>query len=344
MLTETTKSEGDAAMEARWLVETRGDPLGEVQQVMIDAWEGLDLNLMMVSINGDSRPKILTHPEELQQVNPFKPLMTKNNAKYIPEILQNYPDSRVGVLLRPCEMRALKEKQKRESFPDERLATITVDCLSTYPEDDYQWRSKRTSSRKGIDLNSLQFARQGGIVAYRFRSACQACRSPVGQDADINIGVIGLPVRQKILIQVSGGATFDFLIDKHPPTDEEPDILKQRERIISRLLQRSSQTRNRLFDNLAGVLPRNLDALLDHFEGCGECRDCLDVCPLCDIQYPAKDVHGRYLRPDVKQWMISCAGCGMCEQACPNHLPLVSYFAFIQGQILESSDLETRIH
>ena len=344
MRMETTKSEGEAAMEARWLIETRGDPLGEVQQVMIDAWEGLDLDLMMVSTNGDGRPHILTHSEELQQVNPFKPLMTKNNAKYLPQILQNNPDSKLGVLLRPCEMRALQGKEKREAFPGERLVTITVDCLSTYPEDDYQWRSKRTGSPKGSDLNSLQFARQGGIAAYRFRSACQACRSPVGKDADINIGVIGLPVRQKILIQVREGATFDLLIDKHPPTDEVSDLLQQRDRIVARLLQRSSQTRKRLFDNLASVLPRNLDALLDHFEGCGECRDCLDVCPLCDSQYPAKDIHGRYLRSDVKQWMISCAGCGMCEQACPNHLPLVSYFAFIQGQLASSSDPAARIH
>jgi Na+-translocating ferredoxin:NAD+ oxidoreductase RnfC subunit len=33
--------------------------------------------------------------------------------------------------------------------------------------------------------------------------------------------------------------------------------------------------------------------------------------------------------------MISCAGCGMCEQACPNHLPLVTIFNQIREQLIE---------
>lgn len=331
-------------MNTRWLVETRGDPISAVQQVMIKAWEGFDLDLMMVSINGHGRQRVLAHPEELQQVNPFKPLMTKNTAKYLPEFLQENPDSRLGVLLRPCESRALRGKQKRESFPNERLMIISVDCLSTYPEDDYQWRSKRKGSTERLNTGSLQFARQGGIAAYRFRSACQACRSPVCQDADINIGVLGLPVRQKIMIQVRGESTLDHFKIEQSSNEEDSVLFRQRDRIVSRLLQRGSQTRNRLIDNLDSILPRDMDALLDQFEGCGDCRECLDKCPLCDSDYPAKDKRGRYQLTDVEQWMISCAGCGMCEQACPNHLPLVTIFASIQGQLTGSTDPAARFH
>ena len=331
-------------MSTRWLVDTRGDPLGTVLKVLISAWGSLDLDLMMVSTNGDARPDILTQPAELEGVNPFKPLMTNNIAKYIPELIQEKSESRVGVLLRPCELRALDEKLKRVSFPEERLVTFCIDCLSTYPKDDYEWRLKRIKSSAGAVPGTLQFARQGGIAAYRFRSACQACRSPIGQDADINIGVIGLPVRRKILIQVRQGSYFESLINGPPTTHDELDLIHQRDRIVARLLQRSSRTRNRLTDNLASILPGDLDALLDQFEGCGECRDCLDACPLCDAEYPAKDIQGRYQKADVRQWMISCAGCGMCEQACPNHLPLVSFFSFIQGQLIQSPSHTASIH
>lgn len=344
MLKGNTRSEGEVAMSTRWLVETRGDPLGAVQKIIVDAWQRLHLDLMLVSTNGSAIPEILTHPAELEGVNPFKPLMTKNIAKYIPELIQEMPDSRIGVVLRPCEMRALKGKLKRVSFPEERLATICVDCLSTYPQDDYQWRSKRRKSLAGYVPGSLQFARQGGIAAYRFRSACQACRSPIGQDGDINIGVIGLPVRRNILVQIRQRLTTELATLEHPITQDESGLLHERDRIVARLLQRRTRTRKRLIDNLDSILPDDLDALLDHFEGCGGCRDCLDVCPLCDADYPAKDIRGRYLKADVNQWMISCAGCGMCEQACPNHLPLVSFFSFIQGQLNQSVDQNSRIH
>lgn len=331
-------------MSTRWLVETRGDPLGAVKKIMVDAWQSLDIDFMLVSTNGSARPEILTHPAELEEVNPFKPLMTKNIAKYIPELIQDMPESRVGALLRPCEMRALKGKLERLSFPEERLATICVDCLRTYPQDDYQWRSERRSFSAASVSGSLQFARQGGIAAYRFRSACQACRSPIGQDGDINIGVIGLPVRHKILVQARQGFPIEHSTIERQPAQEEADLLDQRDRIVARLLQRCSRTRKRLIDNLESILPGDLDALLDQFEGCGECRDCLDACPLCDVEFPAKNTQGRYLKADVTEWMTSCAGCGMCEQACPNHLPLVSFFSFIQGQLIQSVNQTATIH
>jgi Fe-S oxidoreductase len=33
------------------------------------------------------------------------------------------------------------------------------------------------------------------------------------------------------------------------------------------------------------------------------------------------------------RWMLSCAGCGMCEQACTQHLPLSTIFGHIREQL-----------
>jgi formate dehydrogenase subunit beta len=331
-------------MNINSLIDTHGDPLGVVQKAMIAAWEWFDLEAMMVSMNGNSAPQIFTDPDELNKINPFKPLMTKNIAKYIPGFLQENPDSQVGVLLRPCEMRALVEKTKRESIPIVKLSTICVDCLGTYPLEDYQWRAERKGSPDQLAWESLHFARQGGIAAYRFRSACQTCRSPVSQGADINIGVIGLPVRQKILVNSHDQATVESLQGYEITSQEQISLVQQRNHIIARLLQRSDHTRQRLSDNLESILPRDLDALLIQFESCGECRVCLDNCPLCTTDYPAQDELAKYMREDVKQWMISCAGCGMCEQVCPNHLPLVTIFAYIRQQLVDLYNLDNSIH
>jgi formate dehydrogenase subunit beta len=322
-------------MKTSWLVETHGDPLGLVQQVMRDAWEQFNLNLMIISMNGSTEPHLIEDPQQLHQVNPFKPLMTKNTAAYLPQVLSKNPDARVGMILRPCEMRALESKSDREAIDFDRVLTICVDCLGTYPVDDYQWRAERKGSPEKLAWESLHFARQGGIAAYRFRSACQACRTPIGQGADINIGVIGLPVRQKIMVDVREKETAKRLQRDHRPIQEDQSLIKQREHIVAKLLQRGSQTRQRLIDGLESILPRDLEALLNQFEACGECRDCFEACPICAADYPAKDQKGTYLREDVKQWMISCAGCGMCEQSCPNHLPLVTIFSFIRQQLLD---------
>jgi formate dehydrogenase subunit beta len=262
--------------------------------------------------------------------------MTQNSAKYIPEILEKYPQSRLGAVLRPCEMRALKERSKREAIPTERLLTICVDCLGTYPEEDYQWRAERKGSPERLAWESLHFARQGGIAAYRYRPACQVCRSPVGSEADINLGVLGLPVRKNIMLRTSRQVDTTLIEGKGIRLHADQLMLEQRERIITKLLQRGSHTRERLARNLDSILPRDVDALIDQFESCGECRQCFDNCPLCAADYPAKNEAGRYRREQVKEWLISCAGCGMCEQACPNHLPLVTIFGQIRESLIES--------
>jgi len=265
--------------------------------------------------------------------------MTKNSAKYIPQLLEDSPDSRLGVILRPCEMRALIEMQKREQNPSERLLTICVDCLGTYPRDDYQWRAKRKGSTEQLANESLHFARQGGIASYRFRSACQACRSPISSQADINIGVIGLPVRQKILIDASDQVKTTLLAGGKISAVSDQDLLEQREYMIAKLLQRGAHTRQRLEDNLETILPRNVDALIKQFESCGECRECFSCCPLCTANYPTRDKSGKYRRDQVKEWMVSCAGCGMCEQACPNHLPLVTIFSHLREMLIQEREL-----
>jgi formate dehydrogenase subunit beta len=322
-------------MNEKWLIETHGDPLGAIQNLFVEAWDRFELETMLVSMNGSSQPHLINDPEQLNQVNPFKPLMTRNAAKLLPQILKDNPEKRIGVVLRPCEVRALEAKTKREALPIERMLTICIDCLGTYSPEDFQWRAERKGSPDRLASETLHFARQGGIAAYRFRSACQACRTPIGSGADINIGVIGLPVRQKILVDVRDQVIAETL-GKRATFLGDLSLFYQREDTIARLLQRGSHTRKRLADNLESILPRDIDELIQQFERCGECRECFDICPLCAADYPKKKGQGLYAREEVKQWMISCAGCGICEQACPNHLPLVTIFSQIRQQLIDS--------
>jgi formate dehydrogenase subunit beta len=329
-----------------WILETHGDPLGTVNKFVNTLWDNSNLDGILVSQNALDNDMtgmhLINDPKQFEQVNPFKPLMTFNAAKYIPQSLKQYPKARLGALLRPCEMRALTEMSKHAPINLDRLLTICVDCLGTYPADDVHWRSERKGSLEGLGYEALQFARQGGIVAYRYRSACQMCGSPDAKGGDINIFVIGLPVRQYILVQTRAEeAAEKYMFQKITAGKADQELLSERQKIIWKLAERHNRTRERVTNGLADLIPTNIETLITQLHKCGDCQECLNACPICSVDYPRREANGAYIREDVVRWLVSCAGCGMCEQACVNHLPLSAIFGHIQQQMAQSLDYQS---
>lgn len=324
-----------------WLmIKTKGDPLGTLRRVVKIIWENGKLDGMLVPIDrqfaGEIKPQIVYDPSRIDDVNPFKPLMSSNAAKYIPALINKEPDFQFGAMLRPCEMRALVEMAKRKKLSTEKLVTISVDCLGTFPADEFTWRASRKGSSQELTKEQLQFARQGGIMAYRYRSACQLCVSPNAFGADLNIGIMGLPVRQTILISAKNSALREkYQLDKISDSPADASLVRQREKLIARLEARRKGTRERVTQGIADIIPDTIEDLIAHLEECGECKACLDICPICSVDYPQRGKDNQYLVEDVKRWMLSCAGCGMCEQVCPQHQPLNLIFGNIQTFLAE---------
>ena len=318
-----------------WMIPTHNDPLGAARQVIQTLWESADLERMLLPLNGTSEttgPEIIADPKLIQSFNPFTPLMPLNAAQLIPDLLSQ--DGRTAAVLRPCEFRTLKAMEAHGRAEIEKLITVCVDCLGTLPVDEFDWRAQRKGSPKGLTQEALQFAPQGGIVPYRFRAACQICSSPEASEADINLGVLGLPVRQFLLIKITNPAVAHHLqANEYLPLDEA--LLTQHQRVTDRLVERGQSTRQRIFRGLVGLLPADIDSLVEPLQSCDDCRACLDVCPICTSDYPQRDPEGNYIREDVLSWLVSCSGCGMCEQACPKHLPLTIIFSHIRDQLNE---------
>ncbi|KAF0107755.1 MAG: formate dehydrogenase beta subunit [Anaerolineaceae bacterium] len=317
-------------MNTHWMLNTNGDPSGAVHRFLRDLWPAADLRALVVPPAAPGERRLLTDPSRLDEVDIFQPLMLMNLAKAIPEVLKEYPDGRVGILLRPCELRALTEMARRGAFSTDRLLTICVDCPGTFPEDEFEWRSAR--SKSGLTDEALQFAPQGGIAAYRYRSACQMCISPGATEADVNIGVLGLPVHETLLVDAKD-SRVDWARLTGGPAD--PALVKRRESMLAKLTERHTQRRERIIRELTASLPADVDALLDQFEHCAACGACMDACPICSVTRP-RPVEGRFRREDVVGWLASCAGCGMCEQSCPQHLPLNAIFAKVREKVEEA--------
>jgi Fe-S oxidoreductase len=265
--------------------------------------------------------------------NPFTPLMPINAAQLIPDLVSC--GDQVAAVLRPCEMRTLKAMVELDQLKIENLITISVDCLGTLPADEFKWRAQRKGSPKDLAQEALQFARQGGIIPYRYRTACQICESPEATEADINIGVLGLPVRQYLIINIRDEKiALSFTQGDTLPFDAE--LMAQHQKVVARLVARGQESRQRIFTELDEMLPEDIDSLVEPLHGCDDCRACLDVCPICTSDIPRQDAAGEYILEDVKKWLVSCSGCGICEQTCPKHLPLTIIFEHIRDQLAET--------
>lgn len=331
-------------MNVHWMLETHGDPLGRLHKFMDAIWLEATLEGMLLPLNGISgsgmTPTLVRERARLREVNPFRPLMTENTAGRLPALLHEHPDERLGVMLRPCEVRALIEMRKHNGFRPEQLLLLSVDCLATYDAGEFAWRAERKRTGRLSD-EALQFARQGGIVAYRYRSACQVCYSPEAKAADLNIWVLGLPARRYLLVTARDEETAGRLhLGTHTDGIAPPELLAQHERVVESLEARRRHTRERLCADLGSLLPRNVEALVDRFEACQDCQRCLDVCPICAVDFPQRDENNRYLLQDICSWLVSCAGCGMCEQACPQNQPLSLIFGRVREQLLAETGYE----
>ena len=322
-----------------WTLQTHGDPLGAVRNLIQEVWSQSSLQGMLVPLNGNEhvvvKPRLLDDPEQLEEINPFKPLMMENAARTVPELVKQRPQGGLGALLRPCEMRALIEMVKHDSFDIDNFLTICVDCLGTLPADEYEWRAARKeSSGDSLTQETLQFSRQGGILAYRYRSACQMCVSPEARGADLNINVLGLPARQHVLVHARDGAAAGRL-NLQAITDGAADdeSVAQHERVLARMTERLTRTMERVTQGLGELLPQDVEAIADQIQSCAPCQKCMQVCPICSVDFPQRDEQNRYSRQDVTRWLVSCSGCGMCEQACPNHLPLTTIFRHIREKL-----------
>ncbi len=136
-------------MSTYWQLKTQADPLETLRGFLKEIWiqTGIDGILIPYRMpeNGNLRPNLIDSPEQLAGTDPFAPIMLKNMAVLVAELIQEYPHDRFGAVMRPCELRALVEMHKHEPINLDHVFIIGMDCLGTFPAEDYPWRAERKS-------------------------------------------------------------------------------------------------------------------------------------------------------------------------------------------------------
>jgi formate dehydrogenase (coenzyme F420) beta subunit len=321
------------------VIRPEGQVLPAIRSFLIGMYQILDLTGVFGPAEEADRasvmPLMLDRAEDLSRLNPVLPWLAFNSAGLVAACARERPRERFAAVLRPCELRTLVEMNKLGSFELDKVVLIGVDCLGVFPHEDLDWRAGRAGGVEELTRQALHFAPQGGISTYRYRPACQICRYPMAEAADIRIGLLGSTERA-LMIELrterfGQAAELGHLTDG-PPSAEE---LARYQRRLKTALARRDKTRFRRLNGLQEQAPGTIEELLAMLEGCAPCVACHQICPLFAelIRQSVDQDPWAVLRQLAPVWLRSCSGCGVCEEYCPRNLPLAAIFGRLEQSL-----------
>jgi formate dehydrogenase subunit beta len=291
---------------AKWLKESR------LSAILTPAY----------SAAGTATVALFSNPERLEEAAPLLPAMGVNSASIVAEIArESSPSAKVGLFLRPCELRAVIELMKLKQVLPDSLVLIGVDCPGTYKSAGF-----RNVRGKDSDFDNKHVREQSGYADnVNFRMGCQMCEYSKP-----------LVYKGKALLE---GVEF--------AESDEPE--KRKKALEGLSASRKAKTAKRIED--LDKLMLGPEKLVEYFADCLNCHNCMKVCPVCycrecffDSDTFQRDI-GEHVRVSLRKgatrmpsetllfhltrmnhMMASCVQCGICEDSCPVTIGLATLF------------------
>ena len=348
-----------------WLEVTEGDVPEALRRVLRMLLESSVVEALLVpqaTPAGDNVVSTLVaDPDRLERVALLAPVFPVHGATLAARLTKTLSEGRLGVFLRPCEVRGLVELAKLKQVQVERLFVIGVDCLGAYPVSTYA-RLAREQDLVTPLLESASSGEMGPVAGAAFREACQICEQPVpgryaweGEAAsyhpDLAFGLFGAPLPGKVFVQVRDGTVAEALgvTPGEPPREREP--------VIQQLVARRKEARDAAFQAMRGRL-QGIEGLLEVFSTCIRCHNCMVNCPICycpecifrtptfdhlsaqyvdwarrkgAIRMPTDTLLFHLTR--LNHMATSCVGCGMCTEACPSEISVATVFRSVGERV-----------
>lgn len=316
-------------MKTHWMLQTQGDPLAATRHFLQTLWQTAHLEGMVAPVYQAGQMSVetilLDDPQRLDQADPFVPVMPRNSALQIVQLAKERPQARLAAVLRACEMRALHQLVQRQDVELQNWLVIGADCMACFPIQDFEWRAQKAGGAEALTRQVLRNARQGGISPDRFRTSCQMCSKPEAQKVDLCLKLLGLPVKDVILVEARDQGVADWLNLGQITQGKAPEqYVEQHERMLTTLEHRRQRFHDRVLQELPETLPVTVGEFMAMIAQCSPCQKCLEACPVYRDELLPQAQGGVISMVYVQKWLASCGECGMCEQACPKSTPLAA--------------------
>jgi formate dehydrogenase subunit beta len=301
---------------------------------------------------------LVKDPSKLDKVNPLAFVMPVNCARLVSRLTDQNPGEKLGIVVKGCELRARNELIKLQQINNENLTVIGVDCLGTFSLPDYAKLSTEKENVTDDLLKSFRDSKGAGIGeagnGSQLRPTCVICEHPVPENADISIGILGIDIGKEILIQAVTAKGEEVLSKLSLPETEVPP---SRGMSVEAYVKQNTTRREEAAKAILAEID-SIPKLLSTISTCIKCYNCREACPICYCKECIFDTQAlnpapsQYINKVDKKGIVkmpmdtllyhitrmnhmitSCVGCGQCESACPNDIPVARIFSVLGDKI-----------
>lgn len=329
---------------------TRSEGCRSLFKKLLEAGSVSSLLVQMKSTSAVTRmPALVSDPKDIDAADPLTQSFPLNMAKLVSTLTKKGLHEPVGIVLRPCEHRAVIELIKiRQAQPDN-LIFISADCagaVSNRRMNDL--KLSRTDEEIDLFLDEQFSMSPDAARGTNLTASCQACTGFVPQGVDIHLRIIGAS-EHGITIEPGSDRGASILAGLSLQVSD-PDSRQNRVQAVNKLMTRQQEQRQAWLTGLDQSVstPKGLS---DYLSGCVDCHNCRVACPVCfcrecvfntdvveyePFQYTGWSAARGSLRMPMDTLFfhmtrmihmgLSCVGCGQCSNACPNDIPVAGLF------------------
>ncbi|MBS3818877.1 Coenzyme F420 hydrogenase/dehydrogenase, beta subunit C-terminal domain [bacterium] len=296
--------------------------------------------------SGDSFAYLLIkNPSLLEEATPLPPVMPVQGAKAVSSLTQyGKTNQKILAAMRPCEIRAATELSKLKQAELENILFLSLDCPGALPLSDYleNPREKDKVFQEALENRKTE----------SMRPVCQVCREFSTTTGDLHVGRWGAEKGRVFLISSSEqGKKIQETMGNQG--DQSVDSWESK---VKELKEQRLQERAQFHEDLK-TKAGGPDKLLEFFNQCINCHNCMRACPVCycrqcyfdseafdlpvdDFLKRAKKKGSLRLPTDTLLFQLgrmshmvhSCVSCGTCEDACPMDIPVAQLFSLVADQ------------